>query len=159
MSLSTGQSLSSSSFNIYDDQLLRSLDPKTILSLNGARVTDMILSLMPESIVPSFRLALVFIKLWAKKRGIYSNVHGYLGGVSWALLVAQVCQLYPKLAAASTLLQKFFALYQQWKWGTAPVCLNAIKMIPEMGLPVWNAKENYKVSSGIHSLRAACGWS
>jgi len=142
MSRDMGCGLGASSFNIYDDQLLRTLDPKTILSLNGARVTDMILSLMPEEAVPNFRMALRFIKLWAGKRGVYSNVHGYLGGVSWAILTAQVCQLYPN-AAPSKLIEKFFAIYQQWKW-PFPITLNEPKHDAALGLPVWNPKENYK---------------
>ena len=46
-------------------------------------------------------------------RGIYSNVLGFLGGVSWAMLVARTCQLYPN-AVAATLLQKFFLVFSKW---------------------------------------------
>lgn len=46
-------------------------------------------------------------------RGVYSNALGYLGGVSWAMLVARTCQLYPN-AAASTIVLKFFFVFQRW---------------------------------------------
>jgi len=46
-------------------------------------------------------------------KNIYSNVLGFLGGISWALLVAHVCQLYPN-AAASTLVHRFFFVFSQW---------------------------------------------
>jgi len=49
----------------------------------------------------------------ASDRGIYSNVIGFLGGVSWAILVAKVCQLYPK-AGLATLLEKFFIVFSEW---------------------------------------------
>ena len=47
------------------------------------------------------------------ERGIYSNALGFLGGVSWAMLVARVCQLYPN-AAPATLIQKFFLVFSKW---------------------------------------------
>ena len=47
------------------------------------------------------------------ENGIYSNALGYLGGVSWAMLVARVCQFYPN-AAPSTLIEKFFFVFSNW---------------------------------------------
>lgn len=44
--------------------LLKNLDQKCVRSLNGCRVTDEILRLVPN--IENFRLALRTIKLWAK---------------------------------------------------------------------------------------------
>lgn len=50
--------------DLQDDNLLKNLDPKCVRSLNGCRVTDEILRLVPN--IDTFRLALRTIKLWAK---------------------------------------------------------------------------------------------
>lgn len=96
---------------LSEDSLLKGLDERCVRSLNGSRVTDEILRLVPN--IPSFRLALRCVKLWAKRRAIYSNVLGFLGGVAWAMLVARVCQLYPN-ACASVLVSKFFRIMHAW---------------------------------------------
>ena len=111
-------------------------------------MTDEILRVVPNQ--ESFKTCLRAIKLWANRkcgmtsrqnakelisifvyvniftsllsgRGIYSNALGYLGGVSWAMLVARVCQLYPN-ASASLLLQKFFLVFSKWYAPCSKVC-------------------------------------
>ncbi|XP_040569316.1 poly(A) polymerase type 3 [Lepeophtheirus salmonis] len=128
-----------------DPILLKNLDPKCVRSLNGCRVTDEILNQVPNK--DTFRLTLRGIKLWAKRHGIYSNVLGYLGGVSWAMLVARVCQLYPN-ADASQLIQKFFLVFSNWQW-PQPVLLKKPEDVG-LGFPVWDPRLN--VSDRFHHM-------
>ncbi|CAL7945962.1 unnamed protein product [Xylocopa violacea] len=133
------------SMDLRDDMLLKNLDQKCVRSLNGCRVTDEILRLVPN--IENFRLALRAIKLWAKRHGIYSNVLGYLGGVSWAMLVARTCQLYPN-AVAATLIEKFFLVFSQWKW-PQPVLLKQPDNV-NLGFPVWDPRVN--ISDRYHLM-------
>jgi len=128
------------------DSILKNLDQKCVRSLNGCRVTDEILNLVPN--VDTFRLTLRTIKLWAKENGIYSNAMGYLGGVSWAILVARVCQFYPN-ACAATLVDRFFWVFSEWVWPNStsamglPVVLKqmpSIEELPPYGFPVWDPR-------------------
>lgn len=123
--------------DLRDDGLLKNLDIRCIRSLNGCRVTDEILHLVPQ--IDSFRLTLRAIKLWAKRHNIYSNILGFLGGVSWAMLVARTCQLYPN-AIASTLVHKFFLVFSKWEWPN-PVLLKQQEDC-NLNLPVWDPRVN-----------------
>lgn len=124
--------------DLRDENLLKNLDQKCVRSLNGCRVTDEILHLVPN--VENFRMTLRAIKLWAKRRGIYSNSLGFLGGVSWAMLVARVCQLYPN-ADPSTLTQKFFMVYSKWEW-PQPVLLKQLQSENKLNFTVWDPRIN-----------------
>lgn len=121
--------------DLKDSGLLRGLDEVELRSLNGTRVTDEILTLVPEQ--STFKLALRAIKLWAQRRAVYSNIMGFPGGVAWAMLVARVCQLYPK-AATSVIVNKFFMVMSQWRW-PQPVLLKPIESGP-LPVRVWNPK-------------------
>lgn len=127
---------------VKDDEVLRDMDDKSVRCVNGYRVADQILNLVPDQ--ETFRQTLRFVKYWARRRGIYSNVLGFFGGITWALLVARVCQLYPYYAP-SQLVNRFFRVYDQWNW-SKPVMLCEIvdaQTIPGMsGLKVWNPKTN-----------------
>ncbi|CAO2623957.1 Poly(A) polymerase alpha [Lemmus lemmus] len=123
--------------DLRDYSLLKNLDIRCIRSLNGCRVTDEILHLVPN--IGNFRLTLRAIKLWAKRHNIYSNILGFLCGVSWAMLVARTCQLYSN-AIASTLVHNFFLVFSKWEWPN-PVLLKQ----PEecnLNLPVWDPRVN-----------------
>ncbi|OLN81818.1 Poly(A) polymerase pla1 [Colletotrichum chlorophyti] len=122
-------------FNVQDSSLLRGLDEAELRSLNGTRVTDEILGLVPEE--ATFKLALRAIKLWAQRRAIYANIMGFPGGVAWAMLVARVCQLYPK-AASSVIVNKFFHIMRRWPW-PQPVLLKQVEGGP-LQVRVWNPK-------------------
>lgn len=118
-----------------DKNLLRNLDERDLRSLNGTRVTDEILTLVPKPTV--FKHALRCIKIWAKQRAIYANVFGFPGGVAWAMLVARICQLYPN-AVGAVIVEKFFHIYSQWSW-PQPVLLKPIEDGP-LQVRVWNPK-------------------
>lgn len=57
------------------------------------------------------------LQYWGKRRGIYSNVMGFLGGVNFAILVARVCLHYPN-ACGSTIVRSFFKIFAVWTWAT-----------------------------------------
>ncbi|KAE8805798.1 Poly(A) polymerase [Hordeum vulgare] len=125
--------------DLSQDSILHNVDEQAVRSLNGCRVTDQILRLVPN--IPSFRTTLRFMRYWGKRRGVYSNVMGFLGGINWAILVARICQLYPN-ASPSMLISRFFRVYSQWKWPN-PVTLCHIEEGP-LGLPVWDPRRNFR---------------
>ena len=123
--------------DVMQTSILRNLDDASTKSLNGVRVAAYLFDLVPN--IASFRTVLRCIKLWSKVRGIYSNVLGFMGGINMAILVARVCQLYPN-AAPSTLLQKFFTVWDIWKW-PSPVLLAPI-VDEGLGLKIWDPRKN-----------------
>uniref|UniRef100_A0A914E207 polynucleotide adenylyltransferase n=1 Tax=Acrobeloides nanus TaxID=290746 RepID=A0A914E207_9BILA len=136
---------------LSDDNLLKNLDEKSIRSLNGCRVADEILRLIPSQ--KNFVLTLRAVKLWAKNHGIYSNVLGFLGGISWSILVARTCQLYP-CAAPAILLEKFFLVFSTWEW-PHPVFLKDSDSIQRPDIPnlyelMWDPRT--RVSDRFHLM-------
>lgn len=121
--------------SLLDKNLLRNIDEKDIRALNGTRVTDEILQLVPKPM--AFKYALRTIKLWAQRRAVYGNVFGFPGGVAWAMLVARICQLYPN-ACSAVIVNKFFNLLNQWNW-PQPVLLKQIEDGP-LQVRVWNPR-------------------
>lgn len=96
-----------------DVNLLRGLNETDLKCVNGTRVTGRILELVPQTKV--FRMALRAVKLWAKQRALYGAIVGFPGGVAYAMMVARICQLYPK-AASPVIVKNFFKLMRMWKW-------------------------------------------
>ncbi|ESO08978.1 hypothetical protein HELRODRAFT_168906 [Helobdella robusta] len=125
--------------DLMDDDMLEGLDQKFFRSINGYRNTIEILNLVPH--VQNFKTTLRAIKLWAKRRGIYSNVLGFMGEVSWATLVAHICQIYPN-ATPSVLVHKFFVLFSQWKWPQPVLLKHLSKSKKSGGFGCWDTPDD-----------------
>lgn len=121
--------------SLLNDSILKSMDEKCILSLNGSRVADAMLNFVPSTEV--FHSSLRAIKFWAKRRHIYGNTFGYFGGVAYSICTARICQMYPNMSAYD-ILYKFFEVFSTWKWP------NPVQIAPiidhNYNLKVWNPK-------------------
>jgi len=110
---------------LLDDAYTRNLDDRCVRSLNGYRATCQILTLVPD--VKVFQVSLRAMKLWGKNNGVYGNILGYLGGASWAILVARTCQEQAKKQdvehCPKEVIFTFFQMYSNWKW-PAPVYIS-----------------------------------
>lgn len=122
---------------------MNAVDEASVLAFSATRVTEVLIHSVPQW--EQYTTALRFLRLWAKRRCIYSNKAGYLGGVNVALLTAFVARLYPH-ALASTLVTKFFEMFAEWRWGGG----NPVRMhdFPSAECPVWLAGSEWTAHVG-----------
>jgi len=142
-------------YHIEDSDLI-GLDEASVRSLNGARVAQSILSLVPN--IENFRTTLRAVKEWALVHGLYSNVLGFLGGINWAILVALICKRHLPTTPSATLLKAFFHTFAEWKW-PLPVMLRPPWHQPPPGvlpMAVWNAKTNVRDAQCIMPILTPC---
>jgi poly(A) polymerase len=90
--------------------------------MNGYRTSLYLLKSITK--YKNFQVALKAIKMWARNKGIYSQIYGYLGGAAFSIMLAKICQLYPNYSALQ-LLDRFFFIYSAWVW-TVPVLLEKV---------------------------------
>lgn len=117
--------------NVINSAEAPKTDKKSTLSLNGLRNDVALRRLIPNMEV--FRVVVVLVKKWAKCRLLYSNVFGYLGGISWTILVVKVCMLVPN-ASPYALFCAFFNFYSNWN-ESQPITLDN-KIAPEKKSPL-----------------------
>ncbi|CAH0479159.1 unnamed protein product [Peronospora belbahrii] len=123
--------------NIDSDHILVGVNETSMKALNAPRVSSMLLCLVPRR--RQYRIVLRAVRAWARCRGIYSAKLGYLGGISWAILVAFVCQLYPNAEPAKTFV-RFFQVFSEWQW-PQPVLLNMIYNAG-LGFDMWDPRQS-----------------
>ncbi|WP_257460766.1 poly(A) polymerase [Archangium lipolyticum] len=96
------------------------LDTASFRSVNGWTDTRALLDCVERegAGLERFRTVLRAVKAWARARGVYSHALGYLGGLSWAVLVAWACTRAPREATRSdsALLVHFFETFASWPW-------------------------------------------
>ncbi|KAL1211863.1 Nuclear poly(A) polymerase 3 [Cardamine amara subsp. amara] len=105
--------------DVLNPFFLRDIDDTSWKSLSGVRANKCIRQLVPS--LELFQSLLRCVKLWAKRRGVYGNLNGFLGGVHMAILAAFVCGYHPN-ATLSSLVANFFNTFANWQWPT-PVAL------------------------------------
>lgn len=128
------------------DQDLIGQDEAGLRSLNGARVSQILLKILPD--LDKYQVVLRAVKRWAMLKGVYSNVLGFLGGVNWAILVAKICREHPHkdTATPADLLAAFFRTFAYWNWERDPVMIAEIQQYPPEGVPamrVWDPAKRF----------------
>ena len=144
------------------DLICGDLDELSLRSINGAVTTERILAYISEllpgqrdQLLSLYQALLRCLKVWARRRGIYSNVLGYVGGVSFSLLAAHAFQRHFSQKEESntkrvklilpSIDELFFLcmeLFSEWAWPTP------VQLLPASKLPFhhssWNPRKNYR---------------
>lgn len=71
-----------------------------------------------------YRIAHLYIKAWAKARGIYSSKFGFLGGIHISVMLVPICKMLAlegEAVSSSDVLTTFFHHYANTDWKTALV--------------------------------------
>ena len=140
------------STGFLDFRLLRiqDLDTPSLLALNGVRVGRTLVDSIRAGYVISddekvtggdarmdkFRLCLRVVKHWAKERGVYSNVLGFFGGVTWAILLVRTCVSFTEdkslvidTCSESEIISRFFRSLHEHPWGVSnPISLRPLPL-------------------------------
>lgn len=101
------------------------MEPASLRALVGFLEARALLGRAREAVGEEpFRRVLRAVRAWARAREVNSHALGYLGGFSWAVLVAHACVHAPEGSRddAAALLEHFFATCTRWEW-PAPVAL------------------------------------
>ena len=105
-----------------------------------------------------FQILLSFVKYWAKMRQIYGKAYGYLGGISWSIMVVYFLKksnfnsfthtqdINNSAKRFSGLIKEFFRFYSEWNWS------NVISLV-DVGFVYENAR-SYLHKSPITILQS-----
>ncbi|SPO02626.1 related to poly(A) polymerase [Cephalotrichum gorgonifer] len=94
-----------------------SLPHLTLLKLKAARDMAYLRRSIPD--LAQFRLAYLLIKTWAKARGIYAAMLGYLGGIHIFTLLVPICKMLAHnggSVSVSDVIVTFFDHYAHFDW-------------------------------------------
>lgn len=138
--------------DLLNDAFLKDQDEKGVRSLNGVRVAEYLVKSVPDFTV--FRSSLRAIKFWGRRRGIYSNVLGFLGGINFALMVAFICQLHPNTCPAC-IVQRFFKIYFHWQWPN-PILISAPVDYAFGHMSSWNYMKHMKDRIDLMPIITPC---
>ena len=119
------------------------LEEATLLGINAYRNTEYILGVIPN--LENFKVLARTVRLWARQRNLYSGLSGCLGGISWTILSAKICLMYPSLNSIE-LIQQFFKVFSLWDW-TVPVSLTPS---PSPSLPYAGREVLMNILTPIH---------
>lgn len=100
-----------------DDQLLSDTFLHTVAlesrpSVNGVRTVLEIQRRIAAS-YDTYTCVLKAVKYWAMQRKVYGNLYTYPNGITLAIMVARITQLF-STSNSSSLLRKFFSFYAHW---------------------------------------------
>jgi len=155
-------------YPISDLDLMGLMEPSSIRSLNGARVSQVLSNYIIQPYHKPYTQALRFLKSWAQQKGLYSNVLGFLGGINYAILLAYVVIQLEKEQqlqhqhndsttklnlSATRLIHKFFGTFAHWDW-PMPVQLpleslssNIVEEIPSIPSSLGSSSSSSAASS------------